>query len=288
MSDKDKVVSEDEQDISQEQEALQIEKTVTPLSSPVRELTPDSPILPQYGSQPPPVLRRLHTGFRNMAQLPKRKAPSYQELEANRERFKKVLRKNKILSEKDAKNPQEGKRLFAFKHTNPKSRDKLEQEKMLLQDMRAEQNLSASELRQIDFTIYMIEQEIKNLAEDLCAGPVSKSQKREGPSGDRDPGAGICSITVRRHTGTVICKSELNQEIDCHRKQMRTLLDAKFKRQKCIIKLQKQVDIDTSTIVFYQNLALKGEIKLLFFEETKKEEKRKQKRIVKQVFPSRT
>ena len=208
MSDKDKVVSEDEQDISQEQEALQIEKTVTPLSSPVRELTPDSPILPQYGSQPPPVLRRLHTGFRNMAQLPKRKAPSYQELEANRERFKKVLLKNKILSEKDAKNPQEGKRLFAFKHTNPKSRDKLEQEKMLLQDMRAEQNLSASELRQIDLSIYMIEQEIKNLAEDLCAGPVSKSQKREGPSGDRDPGAGICSITVRRHICTVLCKSE--------------------------------------------------------------------------------
>ena len=83
-------------------------------------------------------------------------------------------------------------------------------------------------------------------------------------------------------------KTKLKQEIACHREQMRTLLDAKFKRQQRIIKLEKQVDLDTSTIVFYQNLALKGEIKLLFFEETKKEEKRKQKRIVKQVFPSRT
>tara|TARA_B110000305_G_C18908546_1_gene389611 strand:- start:46 stop:210 length:165 start_codon:yes stop_codon:yes gene_type:complete len=54
---------------------------------------------------------------------------------------------------------------------------------------------------------------------------------------------------------------------------MRTLLDAKFKRQQRIIKLEKQVDIDTSTIVFYQNLALKGEIKLLFLKKKKKKKK---------------
>ena len=91
-----------------------------------------------------------------------------------------------------------------------RGRDKLEQEKMFLQEIRAQQNLSASELRLIDNTINQIEEEIKNLAEDLCAGPVSKSQRRDGPSGDRDPGAGagICSITVRRHIGTVLCKSE--------------------------------------------------------------------------------
>ena len=82
-------------------------------------------------------------------------------------------------------------------------------------------------------------------------------------------------------------KVKLEQEIACNRQQMRTLLDAKFKRQQCIIKLEKQVDIDTSTIVFYQNLALKGEIRL-FFLKKKKEEEVKQKRILKQVFPSRT
>ena len=65
-------------------------------------------------------------------------------------------------------------------------------------------------------------------------------------------------------------KTKLKREIACHREQMRTLLDAKFKRQKCIIKLQKQVDIDTSTIVFYQNLALKGEIRLFFLKKKKR------------------
>ena len=224
MIDKDKVVSEDEQDISQEEQALQIEENenpqnfITPSASPTRE------VMPQRCEG---VIHPSHPRFK-----PKR-----------------------------------------YSAPKIRGRDKLEQEKMFLQEIRAEQNLSASELRLIDNTINQIEEEIKNLAEDLCAGPVSKSQKREGPSGDRDPGAGICSITVRRHTGTVICKSELNQEIDCHRKQMRTLLDAKFKRQKCIIKLQKQVDIDTSTIVFYQNLALKGEIKLLFLKKQKKRKK---------------
>jgi|TARA_B110000971_G_C19565015_1_gene300460 hypothetical protein len=68
-------------------------------------------------------------------------------------------------------------------------------------------------------------------------------------------------------------KTKLKQEIACHREQMRTLLDAKFKRQQRIIKLEKQVDIDTSTIVFYQNLALKGEIKLLFLKKKKKKKK---------------
>ena len=68
-------------------------------------------------------------------------------------------------------------------------------------------------------------------------------------------------------------KVKLEQEIACNRQQMRTLLDAKFKRQKCIIKLQKQVDLDTSTIVFYQNLALKGELKLLFLKKKKKKKK---------------
>jgi hypothetical protein len=68
-------------------------------------------------------------------------------------------------------------------------------------------------------------------------------------------------------------KVKLEQEIACNRQQMRTLLDAKFKRQQRIIKLEKQVDIDTSTIVFYQNLALKGEIKLLFLKKKKKKKK---------------
>ena len=159
MIDKDKVISEDEQNISQEEQALQIEEEenpqnfITPSSSPTRE------VMPQRCEG---VIHPSHPSFK-----PKR-----------------------------------------YSAPKIRSRDDLEQEKMFLQERQAEQNLSASELRLIDNIINQIEEEIKNLAKDLCGGPVSKSQKREGPSGDRDPGAGICSITVRRHTGTVLCKSE--------------------------------------------------------------------------------